>query len=147
MALGWSSFIFSTTSTCVLFVRFLHSLSAQAMERSLFSHHFGHILDRRVALIFWLFMPPSRLISERDTFSFVEDRLLSMAFLGDNDKLYEPDATTSHSFLKCVCGRYCRCCIPHHNLESFALRKDQLFIMWGPVRSSSKPPRSFLQHS
>jgi hypothetical protein len=90
MALGWSTFTFPITACVLLFVGFLHCLSAQLVERSLFSHQFGHALDRRVALIFWLFVPPSRLISERDTFSFVEYRLLSMAFLGDNHRLHNP---------------------------------------------------------
>jgi hypothetical protein len=73
LALDWSPFMIFITA-CTLFWRHLHGLSAQPTARRIvqFSHHFWHALDRRVALIFWLFTLPSRLISERDTFSFAE---------------------------------------------------------------------------
>ena len=49
-------------------------------------------------------MPPSRLISERDTFSFVEYRLLSMAFLGDNHRLHNPTRPQRTLSAMCLAG-------------------------------------------
>jgi hypothetical protein len=134
---------------CLYTVRGVSALfvSPSPVERSLFSHQFGHALDRRVALIFWLFMPPSRLISERNTFSFVEDRLLSMALLAhDNARLLQPDATTAHAFLNVSVAGIVGAVSPHHESFVFPQKISAAYNAGRVLFIHQVNPSNFLQH-
>jgi hypothetical protein len=90
-------------------------VSSDGWYDALFSHLFWHVLDRRVALIFWLFIIIfSSYIKAGRT--FIRGILISFyGLLSSTKSAFDFTTHCDHSGTRCVCGRYYRFCTLHHN--------------------------------